>query len=418
MDHRKFIKKAIMAVSGAAYVIALTILWPVSISMADTHALSERLTHALSAYIGPRDAVMVAASDGTPLAHINADKPLIPASILKILTALTALEILGANYQFNTDFLVDEHNNLKIKGYGDPLLISERVHTIANALAEKQRVIKHIILDDSFFKQPMSIPGRGTSSQPYDAPNGALCVNFNTVAFEQRQGQWVSAEPQTPLLPFVVPKIESTGLTAGRITFAGSSDEALQYTGHLFRFFLQQAGIETKGSILRGQVSYETDKMLWQYQSEDNLGQVVKALLEFSNNFMANQVLLVLGAHGFGAPATVQKGLSVLNSFYQKVLGISTGQIVEASGISRRNRLTARAMITILNRFEPYHMLLRHQDHQFYKTGHLKGIRTRAGYLFDGHGNRWQFAILLNTAGKTTHGIMRIIEKQLGLVVQ
>ena len=401
--------KAIIVV----WMVWMVMMGPVSPAWADHQALSGPLQKALSHRIGSKDAVMVVSADGTILAQIHADLPLVPASILKVLTALTALETLGANFQFNTDFLLDEHDNLKIKGYGDPLLISERLRAIANTLAEKLRQVDNLILDDSFFKQPLVIPGRGSSSQPYDAPNGALCVNFNTVAFHRDGGRWVSGEPQTPLLSSVFPKIEAAGLTSGRITLAADSDEALLYTGQLFRFFLNQAGIKTTGKIFRGAVSYENDKLVWQYRSTDNLGQAVKALLEFSNNFIANQILLVMGAQVFGPPATMEKGLSVLQAFYKKTLGISTGRIVEASGISRRNRMTAQTMITILNRFEPYHTLLRSKERQFYKTGHLKGIRTRAGFLMDRRGQPCRFAVLVNTPGKTTRPIMRVIEKHL-----
>ena len=56
-------------------------------------------------------------------------------------------------------------------------------------------------LDDTYFTQPLTIPGISSSSNPYDAPNGALCANFNTVFFKHSRDGYASAEPQTPLLP-------------------------------------------------------------------------------------------------------------------------------------------------------------------------------------------------------------------------
>jgi D-alanyl-D-alanine carboxypeptidase/D-alanyl-D-alanine-endopeptidase (penicillin-binding protein 4) len=373
-------------------------------------AISERLQAELSGRVGAQDAVMVVSPEGAVLARVNAARPLVPASILKILTALAALENLGPTYRFRTGFYMDCDDNLKIKGYGDPMLVSERLRTIAGILAAKRRRVNHLVLDDSYFKRPLRIPGRGSSAQPYDAPNGALCVNFNTVAFERRDGTWISGEPQTPLLPYVVPKIAATGSSSGRITLAADGDEALTYTGRLFAYFLRGAGIETSGIVRRGVVRPETDRFLFDYRSEDDLSQVVRALLEFSNNFIANQLLLVMGATTHGAPGTIDKGLSVLKRFYRRDLGIPDGNIVEASGISRRNRITAQAMATILERFEPYYRLLRMEGRQYYKTGHLKGIRTRAGYLLDGGGARYRFVVMVNTPGKSTRGIMRAIE--------
>ena len=404
--------------SAAAFILAgmitLAVMGAAPGALGDSPTPDSRLQAALTGRIGARDAVMVTSADGTIQAQINADLPLVPASILKILTALAALETLGSDFHFNTDFLADEAGNLKIKGYGDPLLVSERLQSIARSLAMKRQQFGDIILDDTYIEQPLKIPGRGASTQPYDAPNGALCVNFNTVAFERKGNRWVSAEAQTPLLPSVIPKIKATGLSSGRITLAGDSDEALQYTGELFHYFLNQAGVRTTGAVRRGAVDYRSDILLWQHRSEDNLGEVLRALLEFSNNFMANQILLVMGAHAYGPPATLEKGLAVITAFYHKTLGMTKGRIVEASGISRRNRLTARGMVTILNRFEPHHALLRSIAGQYYKTGHLKGIRTRAGYLADRSGSLYRFALLLNTPGKATGPIMQIIQEQLG----
>jgi len=374
---------------------------------------SRALGAKLAVMAGARDAAVVAAPDGHILAGVHLDRALIPASILKLLTTLAALEKLGPDYRFRTDFYIDSQNNLKIKGYGDPLLVSEELKLIADHLATRLHSVQNLILDDFFFKQPVRIPGRGTSTQPYDAPNGALCVNFNTVAFNRQNGHWVTDEPQTPLLPSVVPKIAASGMARGRITLAADSTEALRYTGELFQYFFQKAGMEVNGAIGRGRIDPQSDQLVWPYRSRTKLREVVADLLEYSNNFMANQILLVMGAETLGPPATVDKGLQVLKKFYREELKILSGRIVEASGISRENRITVRDMLTILQRYEPYHGLMRKKGRQFYKTGHLKGIRTRAGFLTSTHGGLYRFVVIINTPGKTTDEMMKVIEKQL-----
>jgi D-alanyl-D-alanine carboxypeptidase/D-alanyl-D-alanine-endopeptidase (penicillin-binding protein 4) len=363
--------------------------------------------------VGAGDSVLLSSPNGDTIVSINADKALVPASILKILTSLTALETLGSDFRFNTEFYMDSRKNLKIKGYGDPLLVSERLDSISFHLATLTPVVQDIVLDDAYFHYPIRIPGRGTSTQPYDAPNGALCVNFNTVAFTRKGGRWVSDEPQTPLLPSTIPKIEASGLSSGRITLVAGRQETLGYTGALFQYFLNRNGVKVLGSIKQGQIDTQSDRLIWQYPSESNLSQAVSQLLEYSNNFIANQILLVLGAQVKGAPASMEKGLAVLKSFYHDTLRIKSGKIVEASGISRQNRITARAMLKIVDRFAPYHELMRQKNRQYYKTGHLKGIRTRAGYITSGDGRRYRFVVMLNTPGKSTHRILRIMEKGL-----
>jgi D-alanyl-D-alanine carboxypeptidase/D-alanyl-D-alanine-endopeptidase (penicillin-binding protein 4) len=374
---------------------------------------SSEIQQKINHLVGPKDSVLVAASNAPPLVSINPDRALVPASILKILTSLAALENLGRSFRFKTEFYIDAQNNLKIKGYGDPLLVSERLQTIGVHLSTLINRVNDIVLDDTYFEQPIRVPGRGTSTEPYDAPNGALCVNFNTVAFAQHGGQWVSAEPQTPLLPSVIPKIRASGLTEGRITLAANSLEALDYTGRLFEHFLKKNGITILGTVKRGQINQGMDRLIWVYRSESDLGEMVSRLLEFSNNFMANQILLILGAKTNGPPATMKKGLATLKDYYHNTLGIPSGKIVEASGISRHNCITARAMLKIVERFSPYYTLMRQSGRQYYKTGHLKGIRTRAGYIATHNGQLYRFVVMLNTPGKSTHRIMQVLEKEL-----
>ena len=136
------------------------------------HSAWQVLTGELGALAGPRDTVLVASTKGRILAGINIDRALVPASILKLLTTLAALDRLGPSYRFRTDFYLDPENNLIIQGFGDPLLISEEIKIMAGHLAARLTAVQHLILDDSYFEQPIRIPGRGTSTEPYDAPNG------------------------------------------------------------------------------------------------------------------------------------------------------------------------------------------------------------------------------------------------------
>jgi serine-type D-Ala-D-Ala carboxypeptidase/endopeptidase (penicillin-binding protein 4) len=121
---------------------------------------------------------------------------------------------------------------------------------------------------------------------------------------------------------------------------------------------------------------------------------VVKKLLEYSNNFIANQVMLALGAHVHGPPATLDKGVQVLTRITADLPGWETANIAEGSGISRENRVTPAQMGTLLLAFMPHHELLRHSGTQYYKTGTLTGIRTRAGYFVGTDQRLYPFVIM------------------------
>ena len=68
----------------------------------------------------------------------------------------------------------------------------------AGRLGPAAELIVDLVVDDTYFADPLAIPGVAASSQPYDAPNGALCANFNTVNYATEAGRRISAEPQTP----------------------------------------------------------------------------------------------------------------------------------------------------------------------------------------------------------------------------
>jgi len=364
----------------------------------------------LSALIGNKDAILVADAQDKILFAKNENKKLVPASILKLFTSLAALHYLGPNYRFVTEFYLTGESSLKIKGYGDPLLISEVVKIISRHLAAKlnsSEKLTDLVLDSSYFSHPLVIPGITSSSEPYDAPNGALCVNFNTVYFKRTKNGYVSAEPQTPLLPFAVKKIKSSNLNQGRIVFTHNQDEISIYAGKLFQYFLKQNGIEFSGSINIGKVDPQTDHLILRYVSSFSLEQIIAKLLEYSNNFTTNQLLITCGIKAHGTPGTLTKGVAAASSYAREVLNLEGLTIVEGSGISRRNRVTASHMHKILDRFAPYRHLMLRQNNEFYKTGTLRNINTRAGYIQNKNGELYRYVVMFNTPGKSTQPIMK-----------
>jgi len=358
--------------------------------------------------IGPNDAVLLADPAGRVLFAQNADKDLIPASTIKIFTSLMALHYLGDDYRFETEFYLDTNLNLKIKGYGDPLLISEVLQEISTSLSCHLKQFNDLILDHSYFSDPLTIPGVTSSSEPYDSPNGALCVNFNTVYFKQdKNGNLTSAESQTPLLPYVLTKIKRSGLKQGRILLSNEGNECTIYAGHLFLHFLAGQNIKSSGKIRIGAVDKKTDTLLFTYRSKFSIEQIISRLFEYSNNYIANQLLLSVSAKVFSPPGTLHKGIDVARAYTSHILKDGHISIVEGSGISRGNRLTALSMLNILNEFEPYYYLMQKTGRLFSKTGTLKGVKTRAGYIVDHKKELNRFVILINTPGKTDAAIVK-----------
>jgi len=367
------------------------------------------LRSSIDRIIGQQDAVMLVDPDGKEVYSYNKNMLLVPASTLKVVTALVALHYLGESYRFVTEFYLDTQNNLKVKGYGDPFLVSEAIQEITQRIRGKLLWYNDLILDETYFQRPILIPGRHTSTQPYDAPNGALCVNFNTVYFKKRNGVYMSAEEQTPLLPLALEKIRESGLNQGRIVLSSRKEEILQYAGELMGYFLTQQGIRSTGRIRPGKVETAGDTLILRYRSNLATHEVLSRLLEFSNNFIANQLLIAIGAQVYDPPGTLEKGLGAARAYMHTVLKIEDVRIVEGSGISRKNRISAAAMMQILAAFEHYHQLMRNKGQEYFKSGHLRGIRTRVGYIKDPEGRHYRFVVFINTPGKTIAPVMRAI---------
>ena len=360
--------------------------------------------------IGNTDAVLVAGPDGNIIYTRNMDQQLVPASALKVFTALTALHYLGPDYRFRTEFYIDGNNNLIIKGYGDPLLISETVEQIAVQVARHLPMVADIVLDDAFFVKPIDIPGASTLSRnPYNAPNGALCVNFNTVHFTREKGILVSAEPQTPLLPLALKRIRGSNPDAGRITFSFDGDEITTYAGELFIHFFRDAGMTVTGGLRLGRVDPAKDRLIYRHASQYSVTDIIERLLKYSNNYIANQLLISIGASVYGPPGTLEKGVAAANEYANKILGIRELVIAEGSGLSRKNRASGAMFFKMLDVFAPYHALRPTEGSDFYKTGTLSGIRTRVGYIRCGNNDLYRYVILLNTPDKTVDPIIRRI---------
>ena len=370
----------------------------------------------VTALIGTQDSILVVDPQGSIIIAKNHDKKLIPASILKIFTSLVAFHYLGPDHRYRTEFFFDNNSNLKIKGYGDPRLTSEIVLEISRLLAAligQSTVINDLIVDDSHFSQPLTIPGISSSSQPYDAPNGALGVNFNTVFFKNTPLGYVSAEPQTPLLPYAEKKIIDRKEKSGRIVLSHINHENTIYAGKLFEYFLKQQGVELKGDVRTDRVNLSHDKLIFRYTSRLSLTEIISGLLEHSNNFTTNQLLISAGIKAYGPPGNLEKGVEAARAYAVKELAIEDMTIAEGSGISRQNEVSASQMMRVLEAFEPNYVLLRQKNRDFYKTGTLQGISTRAGFIASRNGGKYRYVIMINTAGKSTRPVMRKLLKEL-----
>ena len=341
----------------------------------------------------------------------------IPASTLKILTCLVALEKLGKEYRFETHFFLDEQNNLYIKGYGDPFLTSEAILEIAKALARRGIYrLGSLFLDESSFALQGETAGEENSDNPYDAPNGALVVNFNALPVQVAGDTTISSgEPHTPLIALMTEA--GTKLSPGMhrinvdtLSQPGQLSPALRYTGELFTVLLKQAGISVQKSYSAKFVP-KSLKPIYIHHSIKSLEEIIRACLKNSNNYIANQLFLACGVKDHGLPATWDKSRRTFSFFTKNILHLSPNQITvkEGSGLSRQNRVSPSAFLATLDLFKPYSDLLNKKSNVLLKSGTMKDVYCYAGYFPQGN-ELIPFAILLNQAKNNRHRVLKVLQ--------
>lgn len=358
-------------------------------------------------------AYAVADQQGNVVESCNLDTPYIPASILKVPTALAALAVLGPNYRFKTRFSTDTEDGLYIQGFGDPQLTSEEIRSIFAALKLRGlRQVRNIYIDVSQFALEQQSPGSEFSDNPYDAPVGPTAVNFNSVPVRVTQEGFVfSGEPNTPFLPLMTETAQGYWAGSHRINICRGScnadREMARYAAQLFRALQQEAGIPGHGMLALKRTPASA-RLIYEHRSSKNLQELTSSFLKYSSNFISNLVYLAVGAEKLGWPATWSKANQAVRQELERQLGQQTAVNIahrDGSGLCRSNVVTARAMLDVLRAFRPHAWLLRKHGGVPTKSGTMKGIYNYVGYLDDGRA----YVILLNQWGNKRGQVLELL---------
>lgn len=344
----------------------------------------------------PQAALLVEESGKTRIAR-QPDRPMIPASTVKLLTALAAIERWGLEHRFSTDFLRDGDGWLWVRGYGDPFLVAEEIDGVAAELRRRGvERLPGIGLDDGHFADSVEIPGRSATDNPYDAPASALAANFNTISVRVTAQGVSSAERQTPLTALA--RELARGLPQG-VQRVNLRERALatRYFGELLAAKLQAAGVSV-GARQRSGAVPDGARLIYRHTNSRELRSVLADMLEFSSNFIANQLFLMLAVteDGRGTAVTLEAAQRRMHAWIGTRFGWRDYRIADGAGLSRDNRLSARQLLELVKAFAPYRDLLPAQGPAIRaKTGTLRGVSCYAGFVE--RGGAWvPFSLLIN----------------------
>jgi len=374
-------------------ILALSILfWAVGVN-ADESELPLRVQGALNARNVPHETLSVYVADvetGEPILEWNGSEPRNPASTIKLLTTLVALDVLGPTYRWRTDvFAAGELDDgrltgdLVLKGYGDPFLVTERVWQLLRNIrhAGVQDISGDLLLDDSWFDVGDYDPA-AFDRQPlraYNVAPNALLMNFKVVRywFEpdfEHGAVSVRLDPELDNLSvdnrlglangscrgFQRGITVTANETVNEVTFSGRfpngcSRYAMDRTAlshnefvyGLFDSMWRDSGGSFDGSW-RNVVVEEDAEPLLSFNSRP-LTEMIARINKHSNNVMARQLLYTLGAESNGAPGTEASGKAVISKWLADNGLASTDIAIEnGAGLSRETRTTARDMAKML----------------------------------------------------------------------
>lgn len=390
---------------------------------------------------------------GRTLYQLNSSLPLKPASVLKLATTNAALTRLGADFAWQTqislhDFSRGEARIVSVRGSGDPAMTSETLWLLARRIYKAGvRSIGSLVLDDSAFIDRRVRSG----SRAYEGGSSALAFNFNSIGFDVCPGTlgkhaFVTADPwELPLEisgevktvvrqgePVLIEDRSSCDEKGCRIAFElggtiehdstcvvtyRSIDDPREYFGKVLVGLLKQLGI--KGEMkLRFQTAPADSTTSIPHVSRP-LRDVLVGLNNFSTNVTAEQLVYAIGRSEDGLLMSYRQGLErIRESLLDLDVSPEQVNVVDGSGLSHDNRLSAAAILKILEKqyknqdfgveFQsslsvwgrsgtlkkrqplPENVYIRG------KTGSLDGVSSLAGYLFRQGRHPLAIAVLQN----------------------
>ncbi|MBI3374970.1 MAG: D-alanyl-D-alanine carboxypeptidase/D-alanyl-D-alanine-endopeptidase [Betaproteobacteria bacterium] len=396
-----------------------------------------------------------------PSTRHQASTPMNPASTMKLVTAYAALEMLGPAYRWKTEAhvrgsLQDEvlAGDLVFKGYGDPKLTYENLWLLLRALRERglRDIRGDVLLDRSYFDTPEHDSGKFDDQplRPYNVGPDALLLNFKAIRFQfvpepERSAVRVYGEPR--LDPFDI--VSVLRLTSGpcgdwqeriapdfrdapapRALFTGSYPASCgerswhvallspdDYFAGVFRRLWSELGGALSGGVKNG--ALPKDARLLASVESPGLAEVVRDMNKFSNNVMARQLYLTLGAEASGPPANAVKSRDAVKAWLaRKGIDAPELEIENGSGLSRVERISAGNLAALLvagfrSPLMPELLAslplvavdgtmrrrLRYEGvagQAHIKTGTLADARAIAGYVLDRRGSRHAVVMFVN----------------------
>lgn len=440
--------------------LALTLgAWP-GMAGAASSPLPVEVRAALQRARVPESAVAVAieeAGSGAVVLRHQTQQPMNPASLAKLLTTYAALDTLGPAWAWLTPVYftgpVREgvlEGDLVIKGSGDPKLVIERVWAALRRVQQAgvREIRGDVILDRQAFAPSQASAGDfdGDPSRPYNVQPDALLLNFHALSYTfvpdpPRGVARVFAETDAPAAPertvplssgpcedwrgMLKPQAAEGGFrftgtypaACGELTWPLADPDPAGHGARLVAGLWAELGGRLQGRVRDGR-SPSATRPAFELRSA-SLAETVRDINKFSNNVMAQQLFLTLGAQRQpGQPASSEAAREALRRWAAERIGEpEPGELIidNGSGLSRQWRVSGRWLAHLLQHAWSSPVMpefvsslpiagmdgtLRRTrasaGRAHLKTGSLRDVIALGGYVLTDTGRRLVFVAMVN----------------------
>ncbi len=418
-----------------AFMFSVNAGYSLSVTKLDKHIKKSDLNQSATIAISVRNA-----DNNSSAYEYNEKKLLHPASTLKIFTTYPAIKELGYDYFFKTQFYKDSDNNLYIKLGADPLLTSTQLKNAVGKLKDSgKKSFKNLYFDDSIIDKKEFAPGWmwDDDINPYTPKVSSYNLDGNVVRLSMSKStNGMMATTLKSSYPMsVVSNIRSDSksnyIDVNRYNWSNpevveiygsvSSPQTItipvssmrRYFIHNLEKALDDNNITITGTAFASKIVPNNAELLTEISNP--ITRAIPAILQNSNNLMAESLFKLSGAKRYSATGTNDLAIFNFKEFY-KSHDISTDDIVirDGSGVSRNNLVYAAWMTNALDKLyklndfnqyrenmaQPGDGTLANRLHDlrgdvWLKTGSLANVSSLAGYVKSQDGHTYSVAIMI-----------------------
>jgi D-alanyl-D-alanine carboxypeptidase/D-alanyl-D-alanine-endopeptidase (penicillin-binding protein 4) len=347
----------------------------------------------------------------------NAAAPLAPASNMKLLTALAAIEILGPDTTLSTSFTSDAapsdgvlNGNLYMVGGGDPLLTTE-----AYQLRQRNGRLPETDLEKVADALVAAGVRQVTGSVVGDAGRYDSQTSIPTWPDRHREGGTIA-----PLSALLVNDAWTIDPTTGAGEGGPAADPA-QHAAAVLTQLLTERGVVVAGPPVSGSAPTTATEVL----SVPSLPvkDLVHEVLAFSDNTTAELLVKEIGFNRSGQGSTAAGTAAVLDWAGEAGLPVEGVVMLDGSGLSYENLVTCDLLAAVLRRSgsegvlasglavpgQPGTLEDRFAQGEWptrlrAKTGTLNNVSALSGWLLTRPGATFDFEMILNTGERRVTG--------------